>query len=165
MQTHKLFLLVGFFMCLVGCQENTVFTKYHSFSNGWSTTDTLVFDFAAPDTIRPHELFFITRVNQDYEFSNLYLIANISFPNGKQIGDTLEYEMAYPDGELMGNGFGSVKESKLWYKSNVVFTEEGDYKVKVKHAMRKFGKIEALDTLQGIMDFGIHLESVKQAEN
>ncbi|MBZ9626952.1 gliding motility lipoprotein GldH [Psychroflexus sp. CAK57W] len=165
MQIRKLSLLAGFFMFLVGCQENPVFSEYESFSNGWSTSDTLTFDFEAPDTIRPYDLFFVTRVNQDYAFNNLYLIATISFPNGKQIGDTLEYEMAYPDGELMGTGFGSVKESKLWYKSNVIFNEQGDYSIEVKHAMRKFGKIEALDTLQGIMDFGIHLETIKQAGN
>lgn len=165
MQIRKLPFLVGFCMCLVSCQENTVFSEYKSFSKGWTTSDTLVFDFEAPDTLRPYHLFFNTRVNQDYEFNNLYLIANISFPNGKQIGDTLEYEMAYPDGELMGTGFGSVKESKLWYKSNVIFTEQGDYTIEVKHAMRRFGKVEALDTLRGIMDFGIHLEIAKQAEN
>ena len=165
MRTRKLYLLVGFCICFVSCKENIIFSEYESFSDGWSKSDTLVFDFKAPDTIKPYHLFFNTRVNQDYEFSNLYLIANISFPNGKQIGDTLEYEMAYPDGKLMGNGFGSVKESKLWYKSNVVFTEKGNYTVEVKHAMRKFGKTEALDTLQGIMDFGIHLETTKQAEN
>lgn len=165
MQSRKLFLLVAFCIGLASCQENIMYSDYQSFSKGWSKSDTLVFDFEAPDTINPYHLFFVTRLNQDYEFNNLYLISTISFPNGKQIGDTLEYEMAYPDGELMGNGFGSVKESKLWYKSNVIFTEKGDYKVKVKHAMRKFGEIEALDTLQGIMDFGIHLENVIQAEN
>ncbi|SDH05260.1 gliding motility lipoprotein GldH [Psychroflexus sediminis] len=165
MQTLKLFFLIGFCLCLLSCHENLKYSEYKSFSNGWSKTDTLLFDFEAPDTIQPYDLFFVTRVNQDYEFNNLYLIANISFPNGKQIGDTLEYEMAYPDGELMGTGFGSVKESKLWYKSNVIFTEKGEYQIEVRHAMRKFGKIKPLDTLQGIMDFGIHLETVKQAEN
>lgn len=165
MQTLKLLLFVGFCMGLVSCQEDLVFSEYKNFDGGWPKTDTLVFDFEAPDTIQPYDLFFVTRVNQDYEFNNLYLIANISFPNGKQIGDTLEYEMAYPDGELMGTGLGSVKESKLWYKSNVVFTEPGTYDIELVQAMRKFGKIEALDTLKGIMDFGIHLETVKQAEN
>lgn len=165
MQNLKLYLLVVFCICLIGCQEEIAFSEYKSFSNGWSKKDTLVFEFEAPDTIQPYHLFLNVRANEDYEFDNLYLIANISFPNGKQIGDTLEYEMAYPDGKLMGQGFGSVKESKLWYKSNVVFTELGSYKIKVKHAMRKFGKIEALDTLNGIMDFGIHLETAKSAEN
>lgn len=161
MRSLKLSLFLGFIISLVGCQDKIVFSKYKSFSKGWSTTDTLRYNFEAPDTIKPYHLFFNTRLNQDYEFDNLYLIAKISFPNGKQIGDTLEYEMAYPNGELMGTGFGSIKESKLWYKSNVTFTEKGDYKIEVKHAMRKFGKIEALDTLQGIMDFGIHLEAVE----
>lgn len=165
MQSRSLSLLVIICLCFVGCQEKVVHTDHQGFSSGWSNKDTLVFNFEAPDTIRPFNVFFNTRLNQDYEFDNLYLITTISFPNGKQIGDTLEYEMAYPSGELMGTGFGSIKESKLWYKSNVVFAEKGTYKLKVKHAMRKFGEIKALDTLVGIMDFGIQLETVEQAEN
>jgi len=165
MQTLKLCVLVGFCVFLVSCNDNVMYSDYKSFDDGWFKNDTLMFDIQAPDTIKPYDLFFVTRVNQDYEFNNLYLIANISFPNGKQIGDTLEYEMAQSDGELMGKGFGSVKESKLWYKSNVVFTEKGNYTIEVKHAMRKFGKVEALDTLQGIMDFGIHLETIEPTEN
>jgi gliding motility-associated lipoprotein GldH len=165
MQSRKRYLLAVLFLGLIGCQEKLIYSEYKNFSRGWAEADTLAFDFEAPDTIRPYHLFFNTRLNQNYEFNNLYLIANISFPNGKQIGDTLEYEMAYPDGELMGTGFGSVKESKLWYKSKVTFTEQGKYTIEVKQAMRKFGSVEALDTLRGIMDFGIHLEVAEPAEN
>ena len=164
MQNLKIavFLIASF--CILGCQDSVVFSEFESLPQGWSKTDTLVFDFEAPDTIRPFHLFFNTRLNQDYEFNNLYLISTIHFPNGKQIGDTLEYEMAFPNGELMGSGFGSVKESKLWYKSNVVFKEQGEYKIEVKQAMRKFGEVEALDTLNGLMDFGIQLETVKSSK-
>ena len=121
MRNLKLTLLVVSILCVVGCQDNVVLSDYKSLSESWKKTDTLVFEFEAPDTIRPFNIYFNTRLNQDYAFDNLYLISTIYFPNGKQIGDTLEYEMAYPNGELMGTGFGSVKESKLWYKSNVIF--------------------------------------------
>ena len=159
MRNLKLIVLIASILCVVGCQDNVVLSDYKSLSEGWKKTDTLVFNFEAPDTIRPFHLYFNTRLNQDYAFDNLYLISTIHFPNGKQIGDTLEYEMAYPSGELMGTGFGSVKESKLWYKSNVIFSEQGDYKIEVNQAMRKFGKVKALDTLKGVLDFGIQLET------
>jgi gliding motility-associated lipoprotein GldH len=77
-----------------------------------------------------------------------------------QIGDTLEYKMAYPNGELMGEGFGSIKESKLWYKAGVTLSEQGTYTLKINQVMRKFGKIKALDTLKGVMDFGVHIETI-----
>jgi len=159
MRNLKLTLLVASILCVVGCQDNVVLSDYKSLSENWKKTDTLIFEFEAPDTIRPFNIYFNTRLNQDYEFDNLYLISTIYFPNGKQIGDTLEYEMAYPNGELMGTGFGSVKESKLWYKSNVIFSEKGEYKIEVNQAMRKFGKVKALDTLKGVLDFGIQLET------
>jgi gliding motility-associated lipoprotein GldH len=164
MRNLKLTVLIACVLCVLGCQDQVVLSNYKSLSEGWIKGDTLVFDFEAPDTIRPFNLFFNTRLNQDYGFDNLYLISTIHFPNGKQVGDTLEYEMAYPNGELMGNGFGSVKESKLWYKSNVVFSEKGIYKIEVNHAMRKFGKVEALDTLKGVLDFGIQLETLNTSK-
>ena len=165
MPTRNLLLLFILFFSFVACDNQLAFSDYRSFTKGWENTDTLEYSFEAPDTVNPYHLFFNTRVNQDYEFNNLFLIAYIQFPNGMQIGDTLEYEMAYPDGELMGEGFGSVKESKLWYKSGVTFSEQGTYTVKINQVMRKFRKVEALDTLKGIMDFGIHIETIPKQEN
>jgi len=165
MQSHKFFAL-GFIILICGaCQDQVVFTKYQSFSEAWSSTDTLNFNFEAPDTIHPHHMFFSTRLNENFEFNNLYLIASISFPNGKRITDTLEYQMAHPDGSLMGSGFGSVKESKLWYKSDVIFIEPGEYQVKIRQAMRRNGEIEAIDALKGVLDFGLHLERAIRVKN
>lgn len=159
MQNLKFTAFVAFCLLMLGCQNGVVVSKFKPTAGGWGRTDTLVFNFKAPDTLGTYNLFFNTRLNQDYEFDNLYLISTILFPNGKQIVDTLEYEMAYPNGELMGSGFGSVKENKLWYKEGVRFTEAGDYKIKVTQAMRKFGVVNPLDTLKGVMDFGIQLEA------
>jgi len=159
MRSLSLFLIAVFCVSVLGCQDHVVFSDYKHFDEGWLQSDTLHFEFDAPDTIQPYQLFFNTRLNQAYAFNNLYLIATIHFPNGKQIGDTLEYEMAHPDGELMGQGFGSVKDSKLWYKSNVIFKEPGRYTLEVKQAMRKMESIHPLDTLQGVMDFGLHVET------
>lgn len=160
----KLLLALVFCVMLWSCNQEVVHTDYHSFSEGWASGDTLAFNFEAPDTIMPYHLFFNVRVNQDYKFDNMYLITSIQFPNGKTIGDTLEYEMAYPNGELMGVGLHSVKESKLWYKSGVVFSEKGRYQIQIKQAMRKLGDLKALDTLEGVMDFGIRIESVNLKE-
>jgi hypothetical protein len=66
------------------------------------------------------------------------LIVSIEKPNGYTKVDTLEYQMASPDGTLLGEGFTDIKESKLFYKENVRF--KGKYKVSIKQAVRKLVK-------------------------
>ncbi|MFN2261632.1 MAG: gliding motility lipoprotein GldH [Psychroflexus sp.] len=143
---------------IFACNNAEVHSEYASFDKGWAKSDVQKFKFEAPDTSNTYNVFLNTRLNQEYLFSNLFLITKMNFPNGKIVSDTLAYEMAYPNGELMGQGFGSVKESKLWYKNGVKFDESGEYTLEVQQAMRKFGEVQALDTLSGILDFGFSIE-------
>ena len=85
----------------------------------------------------------------------------MNFPNGKVETDTLEYEMAKPDGTFLGLGFSDVKENKLWYKGYdkpFVFSENGQYKVNIQQAMRENGKTQGIENLQGILDIGFRIE-------
>ena len=102
------------------------------------------------------------RNNNNYKFSNLYLITDLEYPNGKTLIDTLEYKMAEPDGKLLGEGFTDVKENKLWYKgykSPFIFKESGTYTFRVKHAMRAYGEVEGLDDLDGVTEVGFRVEN------
>ena len=49
--------------------------------------------------------------------------------------------MAYPDGTYMGDGFGDIKENKLWYKEHLVFNEAGD--------ILKVGELNPSNQLRG----------------
>lgn len=102
------------------------------------------------------------RNNEEYDFSNLFIITNLHFPSGKTIVDTLEYEMATPEGKWLGYGYSSVKESKLWYKENFVFSEKGKYTIKVEQAMRKVGENQGITNLKGITEIGIQVENTQQ---
>ncbi len=86
------------------------------------------------------------------------MIAEINFPNGKTVKDTLEYQMAKPNGTLLGQGFTDVKENKLWYKERVQFDEAGTYTVTIQHAMRNNGEVNGVDNLEGITDVGFRRE-------
>ena len=103
-------------------------TAIHLFLDRWDKQQVISYDFIAPDTINPYNLFVNLRTTTDYKFSNLFLIVELDYPNGKVTKDTLEYHMAKPNGELLGTGFTSVKEHKLWFKGyddSFVFSEEG----------------------------------------
>lgn len=140
------------------CDKNRVFDEYKSL-RGWNKDSLVTFELENIDSTGIYNLFINIRNNSDYQFSNLFLITEIKFPEGKVISDTLEYEMSKPNGEWLGTGFGDVKESKLWYKENVKFDEAGKYEVTIQHAMRKNGEVEGIQELEGITDVGFRIEN------
>jgi gliding motility-associated lipoprotein GldH len=103
-------------------------------------------------------MYITLRNDEQYPYSNLFLIAEMTGPDGASERDTLEYEMADASGNWMGTGYGSVKENKLWYRENIVFPDSGVYTVTVSHAMRKNGSVEGILELPGVLDVGLQIE-------
>lgn len=158
--------LVLIFICgaITACDSNSVFDSYTSYPNKWHKDSIAKFTFTAPDTLNNYNLYINLRNNNDYKYNNLFLIAELNYPNGKITKDTIEYKMAKPSGELLGTGFTDVKENKLWYKGfdkKFIFSEEGDYTIYIQHAMRQNGIEKGIDNLQGITEVGFRIESVQ----
>lgn len=143
---------------LTACDKKRVFDQYESLPGQWHRDSVVSFRVTAPDTVNTYNLFINLRNNSEYPYSNLFLITNMNFPNGKVVSDTLEYAMAKPSGEWLGTGFGELKESRLWYKENIRFTESGDYVIDIQHAMRRGGETEGIGELEGITDVGFRIE-------
>jgi len=146
---------------LSSCDSNQVFDEYKTVPNQWNKDSIISFNITPPDSTKAYNLFVNIRNTSAYKYRNLFLIVDMNFPNGKVIKDTLEYEMAKPNGELLGTGFADVKENKLWYKESVIFKEIGEYKVNIQHAMRKNGDVEGIDELEGVTDIGFRIEPAK----
>lgn len=154
-----LFVLVAFL--IISCDEKRVFDEYKSVGDSWHKDSIVSFKLPKLDSLKKYNLYVNTRANNDYPFSNLFLIVSLVQPNKKVLVDTLEYEMANPDGSLMGDGFSDVKESKLFYKPNVNFKLKGDYTVKIQQAVRQTGKVAGVDNLKGITEIGFRVESIE----
>lgn len=157
----KIFVLVAF-VCffLFSCDKSRVYDDYKSIPNEWHRDSIMSFEFEAPDTLQDYNLFINLRNNSEYKYSNLYLITEINYPNGRVISDTLQYEMAQPSGEWLGTGFGDVKESKLWYKEQFRFNEAGEYKVTLQQAMRERDSVAGIEGLEGITEVGFRIEDI-----
>lgn len=152
------------FVCLLGlfsCDENRVFDRYKNLPGQWDKDSLIDFSFEAPDTLQQYNLFINLRNDSNYPYQNLFLITQMQFPNGKVIEDTLEYEMAKPTGEWLGTGFGELKESKLWYKEKMLFSESGTYKIKIRQALRKNGSVQPVQELEGITEVGFRIENIE----
>ena len=162
MQKSKYWILcVMLMLSFVSCDSNRVFDEYKSVSGEWDKDNTVAFKVTPPDSTKAYNLYVNLRHTEDYKFSNLLLIVELNYPNGKTQRDTLEYIMANKDGTFLGAGFTDIKESKLWYKGHkepFVFDETGEYTINIQHAMRENGSIKGIDKLEGITDVGFRIE-------
>ncbi len=147
---------------LFSCDSKVSYSEYVPLSDGWASHKPITFQIEVKDTVSKKNLFIMLRNDEHYEFSNLFLIAKMELPDSdKMIVDTLEYEMATPEGKWLGDGFSAVKESKLWYKEYYRFPAKGKYIIKIEQAMRKIGQNEGVPILKGITEVGFREEEVR----
>ncbi len=153
--------IILFVVCgmISSCDSPTVVSGMTSLPNGqWNQNEVLEFSIPPMDSLKAYNVFIHLRNNNEYPFNNIFLIANMEFPHGKSVTDTLEYRMAAPDGTWLGTGIGSLKESKLWYKEDVRFLEEGTYILSISQAVRNNGSVEGVSKLLGITEVGYSIE-------
>lgn len=156
---HKTLLLCCILIMTFACSENkTVYGDIQSVGDAWAKDNVVSFELPELDTLQAYNVYLNLRNNHQYSYNNIFVIVSLEYPNGKQEVDTLEYRMAYPNGEWMGEGIGSIKENVLWYKENFKFEEEGKYKLSIEQAVRKNGQIDGDAKLKGITDVGFSIE-------
>ena len=138
------------------CDQKRVFDEYKSVGTAWNKDSIVTFNLPELDSTKRYDLYVNLRANNEYKYNNLFLIVALEMPNGFTKVDTLEYQMANPDGTLLGDGFSDIKESKLVYKENVRF--RSTYKVHIKQAVRESGKVPGVKALEGITEVGFRIE-------
>ena len=160
MSLKNSFLYFLVLIVLISCDKKRVFDEYKTVGNGWNKDSIVSFDLPAVDIKKQYNLFINIRDNNDYPFNNLFLIVNMEQPDKRTIVDTLEYQMANPDGSLLGEGFTDVKDNKLIYKERMKFNS-GSYKIHIKQAVRQTGKVSGVVKLEGITDVGFRIEKIE----
>jgi len=151
-------LLILVVILFFSCDKKRVFDEYKSVGMAWDKDSIISFNLPELDSTKRYNLFVTLRDNNNYPFNNLFLIVGIEMPNGFTKVDTLEYQMANPDGSLMGDGFSDIKENKLFFKEKVRF--RGKYKVHLKQAVRENGKVGGVKALEGITEVGFRIENL-----
>jgi gliding motility-associated lipoprotein GldH len=159
---HRVGFIFLFVALLFSCDSQRKFDEYKTIDvNGWSKDDLVVFEFDINDTIASNNLFINIRNTNEYLYNNIFVIAEMDYPNGLSVIDTLEYEMADLHGKWLGSGFTDVKENKLFYREDFVFPNSGTYKVQIQQAMRKRNEVSGIEYLKGISNVGFRVEDQK----
>lgn len=158
-KTHKYGVILLLFVFLISCDEYRVFDKYTSVGiDGWKKENLVNFEFEVSDSLESYDLFIQFRNTSEYQYSNLFLIAELQYPSGFHVVDTLEYKMTDSYGNWLGDGFTDIKENKLFYRENFRFSELGSYQVNIQQAMRNRNDIDGLQSVKGISDVGFRIE-------
>ena len=149
------------FFC--SCSNKSIYSSYIDFENGWGLNDTVFFKFNEIPNNK-FDIKFLIRNDNYYEFSNLFLIASLNEDGNLITKDTLEYLMADKQGNLLGTGYGNIRESFLIWINDFNFKNESNYLITLNHAMRKNKEEKGLKILPGIISVGINI-SKKQLEH
>ncbi len=156
------FVLITIVILLFSCARPTIYNKYKNLNgNRWAINKPVNFKFNSKDSLNAYNIFINIRNNNQYPYSNIFLVVSTYFNNTISEIDTLEYEMADASGKWLGTGFGDVKENKLVFKINYKFPRKGNYKYSIIHADRKNGSLKGDEFLKGITDVGLSIEKNK----
>ena len=149
-------------ICLsfTNCEQKKGYSAYQSIGEEGFGTSPIIFEIPENvlDTLRKN-IFLRLRNNNNYQYSNIFLIVSLTAGEEQITNDTLEYLMASPDGKWLGEGFSEVKESKLWWKESVIFPKERPIKINISQAVRNNNVNNGVEKLKGIVSVGISIEN------
>lgn len=145
-------LLILFTLLLFACDANQVYEDYYtSASDGWHKDSTADFTFEISDTTSLYNLYVNTRNLENYGYSNLWLFTSITAPDGSVLADTVEFQLALPNGKWTGKGTSGVYHNQYTYRQAVYFPMSGTYTFSIRQGMRE-------TRLDGLRNVGISVE-------
>ena len=152
-------LSVLLFFMITACVEAPYYADQVDFKGEvWSKDTEAVFNIPVTDSLMVYDFFIHLRNNNDYPFSNIFLITQLDSPKGQRIVDTLEYEMTDSAGRWLGKGVTDIKESSLYFKEDFQFESSGLHRLVIRQSVRRLGEDNVMDPLDGIVSVGISLE-------
>lgn len=153
---HKYILIFFVSWFFVSCSGEDETVSMQSVNGAWNKKNELKFEVNIEENQTPKNIIFVIRNNNDYPYSNLFVKAYVKADNQKSYKtDTLNYVLAKPNGEWVGEGFGETKEIMFLYKNRYTFPKKGKYIIGITQAMRN-------DDLKGIEDVGVKIETATQ---
>lgn len=147
--------LIFLYALTISCEWEVTYNSFEDLKdNIWHKDSTLRFEVEPPDTTDTYEIAIIVRNNNEYSYSNLFMLVEAEVEGIHKSKDTLEYEMADPNGKWLGEGITDVKESLLLYKNSFKFSEILPHHFRIKHGMRE-------ENLNGISNVGLLIKKIK----
>lgn len=149
MNRKSVFFISIIFILFGACDTGKIYEGFYTAdTKGWHKDSMAVFNFNIQDSSAIYDLLVNTRNLENYPFSNLWLFVDIVAPDSTTVRDTIEYQLAQPNGKWLGTGTGGVYFNSFNYRSKVYFPQSGEYKIKIQHGMRDV-------SLKGLKNIGL----------
>lgn len=153
-------LLMGAAMLLLfnGCiraDKNTIIDQNISiYDLNWSYVNKIGVDFDITDPSAAYNLFFNLRVTPNYRYSNIFVLIHQTGPGKKTKTVRVEFKLANPDGEWLGQGTGNLYKYQIPFEAGYKFPAKGTYRIELEQNMRD-------NPLHEVSDVGLRVEKVE----
>ena len=155
----KIFLI--FVFLLASCNPNIEYIQYNSVNGIWHKDSIQNFSFEIESVgSKSYKSFINLRINEKYQFNNIFLIVSIRDSLNLISKDTLEYKLADKYGNFIGKKKINIVENTLLHKENLSLDEQKKYFISIEHAMRIINKVGGLESLSGVIDVGYKVEKI-----
>lgn len=145
------FVLITFFVLILSCKdEDTLYSSHIETRGAWLKNEPVKAILEINES--PIDIYLILKLNEDYPFSNIYLLSNISSPDLK-ITDTISYKFDYSKNKSLLSRQMRIKTFKIPIYKNMNLNEKTS--VEISHAVRFIDSTRPVMKLQGILDVGI----------
>lgn len=138
---------------MTSCRQSVIIDEVVAFPNvGWNSDSLAVFRADIVDASKSYDMWIQVRNDNNYSYANLWLFVDvISAKTSMMVRDTIECQLARPDGEWIGGGWGSLYTLECPYKLKVKFANDGRYTFRISHGMRDAD-------IKGIKSLGLRIE-------
>ena len=153
----KIYIL--FSLVIFSCDSNVEFLKYNSVNGVWHKDSLQEFSFELNET-NEYNTFVNLRINEEYKFSNIFLITTLKDSLNILSKDTLQFKLADKSGKFVGKKRINLVDNKLLHKKQLKLEGNKKYFISIEHAMRVINKVGGLENLQGVTDIGYQIEKI-----
>ncbi|MBK8087478.1 MAG: gliding motility lipoprotein GldH [Chitinophagaceae bacterium] len=118
----------------------------------WSYSNQPEINFTITDTISPYNVFVTLRHTDAYSYKNIWLFISTRQPGDSSFQkERFELTLQNQNGEWIGTGMNDIWEVRYPLFSNIRFTKQGSYSIRLQQTMRD-------NPLLHIMNAGIRIE-------
>ncbi len=132
--------LLSSIILMFSCNKKEVFFKYQSIENAkWDSEQSIVFniDSLKVDSTEKYNMYFNVIYSNHYPHQDLWLTINHNLSDTLIVeSDTLEIFLSDKNGKIFGSGNTGLYQMMVPYKHDLILNSEGQYCIKVSHAMQ-----------------------------
>tara|TARA_X000001036_G_scaffold88817_1_gene81088 strand:- start:1259 stop:1732 length:474 start_codon:yes stop_codon:yes gene_type:complete len=151
----KIFIILS--LLISSCESNVEFINYTSLNGIWHKDSLQEFSFELNKT-NEYNTFVNLRINEEYKFSNIFLITTLKDSLNILSKDTLQFKLADKSGKFIGKKIINIVDNKLVHKKQLRLEGNKKYFLSIEHAMRVINKVGGLENLEGVIDIGYKVE-------